>query len=55
MVKREYMKPAMRVVQLRQQHIICASGGDRYVKGISESTQSERFSWEENGVKGEDY
>ena len=25
MVKRQYMKPAMRVVKLQHQHIICAS------------------------------
>ena len=26
-MKREYMKPAMRVVKLQQQHIICTSPG----------------------------
>ena len=45
MVKKEYMKPAMRVVQLRQQHIICASNG--YVRGVS---NSDGITWKEGDV-----
>ena len=28
-MKKEYMKPAMRVVKIQQQHIICSSPGDQ--------------------------
>ena len=50
------MKPAMQVVQLRQQHIICASPAKHAVKGVSQSTiDAEGITWDDDGVEGDDY
>lgn len=44
------MKPAMRVVQLQQQHIICSSP-DGYAKGVS---NSEGIDWKDGGFGDQD-
>ena len=33
-MKKEYMKPAMRVVKIQRQHIICSSPGDQEGRSI---------------------
>ena len=50
-MKRQYMKPAMRVVKLQHQcHILAGSGG---AKGLGASPEG--FSWDDDGVDGDDY
>ena len=44
-MKKEYMKPAMQVVEIRQQHIICASHG---AKSFGDS--SEEFIFDPDGL-----
>ena len=46
-MKKEYMKPAMRVVQLQQRHIICASNS-RSVNAVSTSA-TDNFGWKNGG------
>lgn len=49
-MKKDYMKPAMRVVQLQQQHIICSSP-DGYAKGVS---NSKGIDWKDGGFGDQD-
>ena len=53
--KQAYMKPAMRIVEIRQRMIICGSGGDP--KGVKsfKGSQPEGFDWQDGGLDGEDY
>lgn len=48
-MKREYMKPAMRVVRIQHQHIICTSPGSqmnmRMYSGSSKQTEDEEDVW----------
>ena len=51
MKKNEYMKPAMRVVALKQRpHLLAGSGGS--VQSVS---NSDGLSWDSDGVDGDDY
>ena len=43
-MKKDYIKPTMRVVQLQQQHIICTSPYG--AKGV---TNSENIDWKKGG------
>ena len=49
------MKPAMQVVQLKQQqHILTVS--KHAVQGVSQSTiDAEGITWDDDGVEGDDY
>ena len=52
-MKKEYFKPAMQVVELRHQHIICTSP----VQGVRRVNNSEELKWKDGGfdVGDEDY
>ena len=45
-MKKNYIKPTMRVVQLKQQHIICASPVGRSVHNVS---NSDDINWKNGG------
>lgn len=49
-MKKDYMKPAMRVVKTQPHHIICASGR---AKGVSPDSES-GITWKEGGFDDED-
>jgi hypothetical protein len=47
-MKKEYMKPAMSVVRIKQQHIICTSSGSyngQSIKMQSGSIDDEDYVW----------
>ena len=52
-MKKEYFKPAMQVVELRHQHIICTSP----VQGVKRVNNSEELKWDSDGFAegDEDY
>ena len=45
------MKPAMQVVKLQHQHIICISPG---AMGLNNSNNSEGFNWNDDGFADTD-
>ena len=49
-MKKRYTKPTMRVYKLQPHHIICSSPF-----GVSDLSNSEGFTWDGNGIDGDDY
>ena len=52
-MKKDYMKPAMRVVKTQPHHIICTSPYSASAKGISTNSES-GITWKEGGFDDED-
>ena len=51
MKQKTYEKPAMQVVRLQQQQMLCSSPGAKTL-GLP---GSENITWENNGIEGDDY
>lgn len=51
-MKKQYMKPAMQVVQLQQQHqLLAGSSGSK----VSNVNNTENIKWTSDGIEDDDY
>ena len=53
-MKKQYFQPTMKVVKLQRQNLLLV-GSTGAAVGLSQSTRDEGFTWDDDGVEGDDY
>ncbi len=53
-MKKKYFQPTMKVVELKHQCPLLV-GSKGAAVGLSQSTRDEGFTWDDDGVEGDDY